>query len=576
MSRAAVLASIALVATFGLGGCSRPSTSAAPPAPGSISAEAGISMVRPASLRPADAPVGCAAPYAAGPVVLPNSAFSGSGSDVLIADVDNDGNLDIISSNGNDVSKGDVHVLFGPFDGGAPSATWSSDAGNYYRRLAVGDIDGDGDLDIAVAVQPAQVSGPSVCGDASPTSPSARGPGPFWKYMTCDGGLDDADTPGANAWLDQLDGGSQVAVAIFRSTAGEGGRAFTDAPTQSFSYVAPKKANPPAPIGATSVDFGDFDGDGKLDLAVGGGIFPDYSVPVTILHNVGGGALQGGQAVWHSAEQLLALSVRFVDWDGDGLADLLVTGVSPQWGFIYRGNAGPSLSTTATISTSGLSKSMHCAAVLATDSLGTTTVPLIAGAVNAKAAVGPLDASPPPVALVQQQAQLVVTVPGTPLASAVRFADLDGDGQLDMLLPEWTPAPGPEPVAPGQLYCDDHLLDAGVLRSLPGDAILTEGVAVGDLDNRARRSGSFTPGCTSAARRYAIAISDPRLEAVTGVTLNGQALSFAAAPSSRIVYVTGGYACAAPPTVQYEYSESPDIVAIDGRCQTPLSVFMHN
>ena len=72
----------------------------------------------------------------------------------------------------------------------------------------------------------------------------------------------------------------------------------------------------------SSVAWGDYDGDGDLDLAVGNMGHDSAGQPNRLYRN-DGGALTAS-AVWSSAEADATTSVAWGDYDGDGDLDLAV------------------------------------------------------------------------------------------------------------------------------------------------------------------------------------------------------------------------------------------------------------
>ena len=67
-----------------------------------------------------------------------------------VADLDGDGDRDVIVAYGNDIEPGPLVVYEN--DGGLPTTpTWTSDGTAYYAHVSVGDVDGDGLPDVAVS-----------------------------------------------------------------------------------------------------------------------------------------------------------------------------------------------------------------------------------------------------------------------------------------------------------------------------------------------------------------------------------------------------------------------------------------
>jgi len=247
---------------------------------------------------------------------------------ILAGDFDHDHKFDLAVTNGNaDV----VSILLGRGDGTfLPRATFATAAGP--SALTSGDFDGDGKIDLVAADQNAnQVSVLLGVGDGSflPRMDSVAGPGPISVTRADfdhDGKLDlavaDVNT-------------SQFGPGVVSVLLGHG----------DGTFAAPLQLQ--AGIRAFAVRAGDFDGDGKPDLAVATNL--DVFGSVSILLGNGNGTFQP-QVSYPTGRFSVDLSVG--DWNRDGAADLAVVNQSNNTVTILAGQGDGTFELQANYATS--------------------------------------------------------------------------------------------------------------------------------------------------------------------------------------------------------------------------------
>ncbi|TET23412.1 MAG: hypothetical protein E3J71_02455 [Candidatus Stahlbacteria bacterium] len=181
----------------------------------------------------------------------------------ILADIDSDGDLDLVTGNGNDMARNPNKVYYNEDNILEETASWTSADWSYNGHISLGDMDADGDLDLAVAGFAYYISWQSD---------------PSRVYLNEEGTF--TSNP---VWL----GGDTL---------------------QAFSC-----------------DWGDADADGDLDLAVAAGnSYINKRQKLVIFENVDG--VLSAEPMWESADYDFNLDVCWVDVDVDGDLDLAVGG----------------------------------------------------------------------------------------------------------------------------------------------------------------------------------------------------------------------------------------------------------
>lgn len=221
------------------------------------------------------------APYSLTPDWISNNPHYSTGGE--LADFNNDGWLDLVVSDGNDMAMGRVNVYLNDGNGNlSKTANWQSGDQGYFGHLDVADVDGDGWLDVAV----------SYLGTTYTYGIVAH------VYMNNNGVLSSLPD-----WQADLTGNS------------------------------------------FGVDFGDMNNDGRPDLAVAtGNSYSSQQYHNLVYLNVGG-TLESS-ASWQSSDTNTYMGAHWIDADNDGWLDLAFIGGPNAETQIYR-NLGGTLETTA-------------------------------------------------------------------------------------------------------------------------------------------------------------------------------------------------------------------------------------
>jgi hypothetical protein len=258
-----------------------------------------------------------------------NFATAGNPSSVAVGDFNGDGRPDLAVANS---SSNNVSVLLGNGDGSFQAAQ-NFAAGSTPVSTAVGDFNGDGWPDLAVANQDSNnVSVLLGDGDGTFQAPRNFGAGIVPRSVAVGDGWQDLAVANNGElvcvqwdpkhevcwWYEQR--GSTVSVLL-----GNGDGSFQTA----RNFAVPPGSYP------ASVAVGDFNGDGRPDLAVANfGFFPDQGTVSVLLGN-GDGSFQTAR---NFAVGIFPLSVAVGDFNGDGMQDLAVANSNSNNASVLLGN----------------------------------------------------------------------------------------------------------------------------------------------------------------------------------------------------------------------------------------------
>lgn len=239
-----------------------------------------------------------------------NFAAGGAVSFTAVGDFNGDGRPDLALA----VASGSSSVLLNTCGSGSGCTTpgfaapRSVQGGPYPASVAIGDCDGDGKLDLAVVYQDKYVNGQLVAGTVSLLM--GNGDGSFRTAIKA------ADRGGNALTFGDFNGDGKVDLAVVKGGSdGSTVSVLFGKGDGTFQFAA----DYPVGVLAVSVAIGDFNGDGQLDLAVVNQIRPNN---VSVLLNKGDGTFQ---AAVNYLTGYYPWSTVVADFNGDGKLDLAVT-----------------------------------------------------------------------------------------------------------------------------------------------------------------------------------------------------------------------------------------------------------
>lgn len=252
---------------------------------------------------------------------LPGGLFPGLA--IAVGDVDNDNDVDVYV--GTDVGPARDILLIndgrGRFENDAVRRLPPKEADAFTRGVRLVDLDGDGDLDVLVALA-RQISGTTqVAGEGNQVFIN-NGQGFFSDESTVRmPGLTLLERDDRSYDVAAGDVNGDGAADFFFANLAEASRLWINNGRGVFSNAPDFLPTTIDSLNSTSTDMGDVDGDGDLDLIIGVGIVRE-GLP-HLLINDGQGRFDD-QTTFRLAQEIAvnALDSRFVDVDGDGDLDL--------------------------------------------------------------------------------------------------------------------------------------------------------------------------------------------------------------------------------------------------------------
>ena len=368
-------------------------------------------------------------------------------SSVAVGDLDADGHLDLAVSSGSAYGTPYVWVLFGNGDGTFQNAIWYDVGGDNTSSVVLGDLDGNGHLDIA------------AMGGGYLHVLLGNGDGTFQMEIRLDvPWYDDLMTGDVNGdgHLD-LAATSSYNVSLFLGN-GDG----------TFRNRVITREVGGAAVEPYSVAVGDLDGDGSLDIVTTHLGYYGYERTVSVLMNNRSGDFQ--EAVNYNAGSW-SISVAIGDLDGDTDVDVAVADVHGTIKVLMNNGDG-TLQDAATYEAGSAAQSL---------------------------ALGDVDGDGDPDAVVANTEsvsvlinngygnfQLPVVYPNEDIAdegTSVMLGDLDGDGNLDIITTAYSFTLGKVGVLVWPGRNDGTFRDAVFHKLNPDDRQgLVRSVTIGDLD----------------------------------------------------------------------------------------------
>ena len=331
---------------------------------------------------------------------------------LAFADVDNDGDQDLLITGQNDANQR-IAKLYSNQAGVFSEVSGTPFEGVIYGALAFADVDNDGDQDLLITGQNDSDQPITHLYDNKEGTFEEINGTPFVGVRYGSSAFADVNNDGSpDLFLTGININLEPIAKLYTNVAG----VFTE-----------KTATPFEGVGAGAVAFADVDDDGDQDVLITGfaGLFNEHEVISKLYENQQGTFTE---VVGIPFEGVYLSSVAFADVDNDRDQDLLITGLNKldqPIAKLYENQQG---TFTELIGTPFEGVAAGAVAFANVDNDGDLDLLI----------TGQNDADQPIAKLYSNQAGTFSEVSGTPFEgvyySSIAFADVDNDGDLDLLI----------------------------------------------------------------------------------------------------------------------------------------------
>lgn len=464
------------------------------------------------------------------------------GTGLEFADIDGDGWKDMVVSNGNDIARQNLVVYYNRGDGSfGKTPDWEARDAAFNGNLAVGDLDHDGDLDVAVSV---------FTGDDH----TYRGGGAKIYYNR--GAPDFLETtpswsvkgfPSFGLDLGDADGDGDLDLAVAAGNAIPEEETFAAQPDCVEGYAPPKRRRAARAMG----DEG-----------------PPFRSRVFMYWNEGGRFPTAPS--WRSDDEMISYDARFADVNQDGTMDVIFS--DPRTAVFFGDPETKTIPTAASWRTrpeSYFANGIDFAASLGWHGEG-TGVPSIVVSGNSYMGGGPgrFDLFRFTSTYVWQYPPYAASPSWSSArggwGSGVRLADINGDSFVDLLAGRWAPADSGTLGAPLEIYLGDGTRFSEAPSFVSDTQSVIEIIQVADLRKRAlrRQEQAFVVPEDAIDSVGVLTLSAQTVEAVLEVSVDGKRLDrdrYATAASSNMVSLRSPLAPGQRATVRFLTSSVLDI-----------------